>query len=596
MGYWEKRLIREQDAIAEKTQADIDKQLTKYYSDAMKRTIADFETTYEKVLNATAKGKEPTPADLYNLDRYWQMQAQLKRELEDLGDKEVALLSEKFEEEWINIYKSISLPSDDAFSTISTATAEEMIQTAWLDDGKNFSDRVWSNTAKLAETLNEQLVYCVVTGKKPSELKKLLQERFNVSYNQANTLVRTEIAHIQTQAAAKRYMDYGLEYYEFLGREEGPCGHKNDCHDLNGKRFPLKKMKPGENAPPIHPNCRCCIIPVVEDGLKETFETDIVGYEYTCTKCGHTYDTMFYGPNKGSATTCPKCGTYQAWPKSNNVIVKGTDGTEKKKSWDEYNKESQRQKERKIQDEMVDDRLRREAEAKAKKDAKERAAKKTDKGKTYDDAYTTKPLAKSIKEAQDQEGTFVYYTHQCKTCGRYFNSTVRQKKKCPCCGSDMGGETDVWWGAMEHKISNKRCTLCGTMFDATKTPYSICDDCKDTILGSKEAKNLKRKGHNDESILGELAGQESRTAKKRDGWDKYFEYVESHPTEKEYINENVSYLDYDKHFLICIDCGDVFFVEGKNNTQKRCNACQEIYRKKYKAEKEKERRARNKNK
>ena len=139
-----------------------------------------------------------------------------------------------------------------------------MINTSWLPDGKNFSDRVWDNTAKLTETLNEQLVHCVITGKKTTELKKLLQERFNVSYNQANTLVRTEIAHIQTQAAAQRYKDYGLEYYEFLGREGDSCGHEPDCHDLNGKKFLLTEMKVGENAPPIHPNCRCCIIPVVK--------------------------------------------------------------------------------------------------------------------------------------------------------------------------------------------------------------------------------------------------------------------------------------------------------------------------------------------
>lgn len=36
------------------------------------------------------------------------------------------------------------------------------------------------------------------------------------------------------------------------------------CAALDGKRFKLIEMKPGENAPPMHPNDRCCIIPVIE--------------------------------------------------------------------------------------------------------------------------------------------------------------------------------------------------------------------------------------------------------------------------------------------------------------------------------------------
>lgn len=279
MGYWEDRLIRQHDAIEEKTQADIDKQLREYYSSAMKRTISDFEATYEKILNSVADGKEPTPADLYNLDKYWQMQAQLKDEMQKLGDKEAAILSENFEKEWKNIYDSIPLKSDNAYSTISTANAKQMINNSWVADNKTFSERVWGNVSDLTETLNEQLLHCVITGKKTTELKNLLQERFNVSYNRANTLVRTETAHIRTQAAQQRYLDYGLEKYEFLGREEGPCGHSPDCHILNGKKFLLKKMKPGENAPPIHPNCRCCIIPVVDEEDKENMDLNLTKEE-----------------------------------------------------------------------------------------------------------------------------------------------------------------------------------------------------------------------------------------------------------------------------------------------------------------------------
>lgn len=265
--YWAKRQERIQTAIADKTIEETEKQLKKYYAQAMKSIISDFERVYDKIQLAVEDGREPTPADSYKLSQYWQMQGQLRKELQKLGDKENALLSKKFEEEWNDIYKATALPSDKAFSTISKQGAKQMINSVWLADGKTFSQRVWGNIDKLTETLNEKLIECVVSGKKPTELKRMLMERFNVSYNQANTLIRTETANIQTEAAAQRYKDYGIEKYEFLGRKEHDIGCK--CKELNGKVFLLSEKKAGVNAPPMHPNCRCCIIPVVDNNELE---------------------------------------------------------------------------------------------------------------------------------------------------------------------------------------------------------------------------------------------------------------------------------------------------------------------------------------
>jgi len=52
----------------------------------------------------------------------------------------------------------------------------------------------------------------VITGKPSAALRKTLMEDFNASYRNADRIVRTELAHIQTQAAQKRYQDYGIEY------------------------------------------------------------------------------------------------------------------------------------------------------------------------------------------------------------------------------------------------------------------------------------------------------------------------------------------------------------------------------------------------
>lgn len=258
MNYWQKRNLQAQAAISNKSAKAINKQLAKYYNSAVNRVIKDFEATYDKLLATIEDGIEPTPADLYKLDKYWQMQGQLKNELQKLGDREIAILSEQFELNFFEVYHSIALQGGSAFDTIDTAAAEQIINTVWVADGKSWKARCWDNKSKLAEILNEELVHCVVTGKKTSDLKNLLKNQFKATYAEADRLARTEIAHIQTEAAKKRYEDYGIQQVEiWADKDERRC---ETCGKLHKKRYPI-----GANVPiPAHPNCRCSIIPVVE--------------------------------------------------------------------------------------------------------------------------------------------------------------------------------------------------------------------------------------------------------------------------------------------------------------------------------------------
>lgn len=256
--YWKDRQARAMARLTNKSAKQIDEQLKKYYRQTMNAAIADFEATYDKLLATMDEGRDPTPADLYKLDKYWQTQAQLKEQLQALGDTQAAILSKEFETNYINVYNSLALDSGASFSSISTQGAKEMINSVWAADGKSWSSRIWDNTADLAETLNEKLIECVVGGKKTSELKKALMERFNVSFGRADALARTELAHIQTQAAKKRYEDAGIERVQiWADADERRC---DVCGKLHEKIYPV-----GASVPiPAHPRCRCCIIPVVE--------------------------------------------------------------------------------------------------------------------------------------------------------------------------------------------------------------------------------------------------------------------------------------------------------------------------------------------
>lgn len=231
----------------------------KYYSKSMQTVIDGFESTYLKLLETVTDGKQPTPADLYKLDKYWKLQGELKVELQKLGDKQADLLSKQFEKQYINIYNSIALPDTDGlFSTIDRETAQQMINNIWCADGKSWSSRIWTNTDKLQQTLNDNLIDCVVTGKKTTELKNILQNDFDVSYRRADSIVRTEMAHIQTQAAQQRYKDCGITEVEvWADKDERRC---DICGELHETRHNINGVMPV----PAHTNCRCVVIPVVE--------------------------------------------------------------------------------------------------------------------------------------------------------------------------------------------------------------------------------------------------------------------------------------------------------------------------------------------
>ena len=255
--YWKDREALTQSKLTEKNIKQTEAQLAKYYSRSMQRVINDFERTYEKLLATVADGRQITPADLYKLDTYWQMQGQLKRELQKLGDKQVDLLSKKFVDEYSEIYRALALKDNLYFREIDKDNALQMINQIWCADGKSWSQRIWGNVDKLQQTLNDGLIECVVTGKKTTELKNILQERFSVGYNNADSIVRTEMAHIQTQSAQQRYKDTGIERYEvWADKDERRCEH---CGKLHKTTYPVGTTPPI----PAHPRCRCTIIPVV---------------------------------------------------------------------------------------------------------------------------------------------------------------------------------------------------------------------------------------------------------------------------------------------------------------------------------------------
>ena len=251
-------MAKAQANLYDKNCRDIAKMIRKYYQSLSRKVIEDFEATYDKLVAGLLDGRQPAPADLYKLPKYWEMQKQLDQRLTRLGRKQIAAITKCFRTQFYDTYKVIKLDGLKTFNTISDEAVNQMINQIWCADSKSWSARVWDNLDALKQTLNDELIHTVVTGKKTSQLKKLLQERFNVSYHRADALVRTELAHIQTKAAEERYKSYGITKVQWWADpDERTC---EVCGKLHKKIYPV-----GANIPcPAHPRCRCTILPVID--------------------------------------------------------------------------------------------------------------------------------------------------------------------------------------------------------------------------------------------------------------------------------------------------------------------------------------------
>ena len=256
--WWRERAASTQDNLTKKNVKETNKQLIKYYQQSMNSVISSFEATLDKLIATMEDDRDITPADLYKLDRYWEMQGQLKKELQKLGDKQAELLSKRFTEQYLDIYKAMALQGESFFNVVDAEMAQQMINQIWCADGNTWSQRVWTNMDKLQDALNNGLIECVVTGKKSSELKQKLIKEFGVAYHRADSLVRTEMAHIQTQAAQQRYKEYGVKRVEVLvDVDDRTCPI---CAKHEGEIISVHEQMPV----PFHPRCRCCIVPVIE--------------------------------------------------------------------------------------------------------------------------------------------------------------------------------------------------------------------------------------------------------------------------------------------------------------------------------------------
>lgn len=137
-----------------------------------------------------------------------------------------------------------------------------------------FSERIWMHQDLLRAELDKLLQTGLIQGRNPRELARMLRGTFDASIFNSERLLRTELARVQTEAQRRSYIENGFDQYTYITTGDGKVC--SECKPRNGKHYDVDDMMPGENAPPMHPCCRCSTAAYIDD---KSYDEWLEGYK-----------------------------------------------------------------------------------------------------------------------------------------------------------------------------------------------------------------------------------------------------------------------------------------------------------------------------
>lgn len=149
-----------------------------------------------------------------------------------------------------------------SFYAINAAVVKQFVDVPWCN-GENFSTRIWNDTRKLAQYLNQDIAQGFARGDSYDKLVRQLRKRFsNVNRRDAYRLIFTEGTYVMAESSMQPFTE-DFERYRLSPVMDGrTCPI---CRSLARQVFEIKDRQPGVNFPPIHPWCRCSWEIVVDD-------------------------------------------------------------------------------------------------------------------------------------------------------------------------------------------------------------------------------------------------------------------------------------------------------------------------------------------
>lgn len=218
------------------------------------------------------------------VSRYEALLIRINQELELITGRQQtgfkALLSGNYNEAYYRTLYEIQKGNGIGvtFAGINDTGVERVLTTNWA--GSNFSSRIWDNRDKLARELQTNLTQSFIRGDDLQKTIHALQDRFKVSESNAARLVRTESAHIASEATFEGYKaSRVVKQFEFLATLDSLTSAV--CRSMDNLVFDLSDKQVGVNAPPLHTNCRSTTVANFgDDDIGERIARDTDGQVY----------------------------------------------------------------------------------------------------------------------------------------------------------------------------------------------------------------------------------------------------------------------------------------------------------------------------
>ena len=261
--------IRNIQSLYEKANKDIDKMISNVYKNYSKDTGLDVQKLKELLTKSetkkTWKELEKKGLDKYVKDNYKsritrleQIKAQVYERAKDIYPKEDftqtelyrSVINDSYYKAIYNVQRGTGIGF--SFNKLDNNVMNNLLSEKW--SGRNYSERIWTNTDILANELSQVIGSALIGGRGVEVTAKEIRDRFNVGKYYAERLVRTEMNYYDNQADAMAYEEMGIDQYVFVATLDGRTSEM--CRDYDGKVIKYSKMEIGYNFPPLHPNCR----------------------------------------------------------------------------------------------------------------------------------------------------------------------------------------------------------------------------------------------------------------------------------------------------------------------------------------------------
>lgn len=206
----------------------------------------------------------PVRESIYKLDRLQGLQYSVfmtQAEIAGYTNQQITTYLTKLSQQGLNIGME-TLGFGKNFYAINADIVKTFVNVPWCN-GENFSARIWNDTQRLANYLNQDLAQGFARGDSYDRLVRDIKQRFGrVNRKDAYRLVYTEGTYVMAESSLQPFIE-DFEQYRLSPVLDGrTCPI---CRGLREQVFDVEDRSPGVNFPPIHPWCRCTFEIVVND-------------------------------------------------------------------------------------------------------------------------------------------------------------------------------------------------------------------------------------------------------------------------------------------------------------------------------------------